>query len=84
MLIAVSTDGKDLSGAVSQRFETCRYLLIVETDDMSVETVENDGVKNLAGRIVDRTARPSSPEPLHRRFSISSPTHVSRGTAEPA
>lgn len=43
MLIAVSADGKDLSSAVSQKFDSCRWLLLVETDNMSVTTVENDG-----------------------------------------
>lgn len=43
MLIAVSADGGDLSSAVSQNFNTCRFLLLVETDTMTVTTFENEG-----------------------------------------
>lgn len=55
MLIAVSADGKDLSGAVSERFEECRYLLMIETDAMSCEAIEKTGdALALARTIVDR------------------------------
>lgn len=52
MLIAVSADGQDLSGAVSETFEACRYLLIVETDTMSFEAVANTGAEALADTVV--------------------------------
>jgi predicted Fe-Mo cluster-binding NifX family protein len=49
MLTAVSADGKELSCAVSEHFEACPYLLIIETDDLaakteikSVQVLEND------------------------------------------
>jgi predicted Fe-Mo cluster-binding NifX family protein len=55
MLVAVSADGKDLSGAVSEKFETCRYLLIVETDDMSFDVFKNaEDAESLAGTVVGR------------------------------
>jgi predicted Fe-Mo cluster-binding NifX family protein len=55
MLIAVSADGSDLSGAVSGKFETCRSLFIIETDDMSFDAYENTGdAERLAAVIVDR------------------------------
>jgi predicted Fe-Mo cluster-binding NifX family protein len=55
MLIAVSADGNRLSSAVSKNFETCRFLLIVETDTMAFDAEENGGdAALLAGRIVDR------------------------------
>ncbi len=43
MLIAVSADGRDLSSAVSQKFDACLYLLLIETDNMTITTVENEG-----------------------------------------
>ena len=43
MLIAVSAEGQDLTSAVSQKFDSCRFLLLVETDNMTVSTVGNDG-----------------------------------------
>lgn len=46
MLIAVSADGQELSSAVSENFESCRWLLIVETDTMAVEAVRNTGKSN--------------------------------------
>lgn len=55
MLIAVSADGKDLSGVVSEKFEESRYLLMIETDAMSCEAIEKKGdALALARIIVDR------------------------------
>lgn len=41
MKIAISADGKDLESTIHERFGRCPYFLIVETDDLSVETLEN-------------------------------------------
>ena len=41
MKIAISADGKDLESTIHERFGRCPYFLIVETDDMRVEAVEN-------------------------------------------
>ncbi|SHI23384.1 Predicted Fe-Mo cluster-binding protein, NifX family [Sporobacter termitidis DSM 10068] len=55
MLIAVSADGQRLSSAVSQNFESCRFLLFVETDTMSYEAIEHGGdAAALADKIVGR------------------------------
>ena len=54
MLIAVTADGIDLAGAVSERFEICAYLLIVETDTMAVEAFPNEGADSLTDKIVAR------------------------------
>ncbi len=43
MLIAVTANGRALDSAVSAKFETCIFLLIVETDDMRFEVFENPG-----------------------------------------
>lgn len=55
MLIAVSAEGRDLSSPVSPKFESCRWLLMIETDSMTIEAVESigDGAA-LAGIIVER------------------------------
>ncbi len=42
MKIAISADGKSMDATVYERFGRCPYFLIVETDDMHVEVVEND------------------------------------------
>lgn len=41
MNIAVACDGKSLSDRVSDHFGSCRYLLIVDMDTMSVKAIEN-------------------------------------------
>jgi predicted Fe-Mo cluster-binding NifX family protein len=41
MKIAVSTNGKDLESTIDERFGRCRYFLIIETDNMRYEVVEN-------------------------------------------
>ena len=42
MKIAVSSMGKDLDAPIDQRFGRCPFFIIVETEDMSFETVQND------------------------------------------
>lgn len=55
MLIAAGAEGCSLDSAVSEKFENCRCLLIVETDDMSFESIEKtEGALTLAERIVER------------------------------
>jgi predicted Fe-Mo cluster-binding NifX family protein len=57
MLIAVSAGGRETLSAVSKKFETCRWLLFVETDNMSIEAVRNDqekGPEALAKMVVER------------------------------
>jgi predicted Fe-Mo cluster-binding NifX family protein len=54
MLIAITADGKDLSGAVSEQFETCLYLLLVETESGTVEAVASDGADRLADIMIER------------------------------
>ena len=64
MLIAVSADGNELNAAVSAKFEACRWLLFIETDDLapqtkitSVEAVENKTPTDelaVAARIIGR------------------------------
>ncbi|MBC2711823.1 MAG: NifB/NifX family molybdenum-iron cluster-binding protein [Desulfosarcina sp.] len=41
MKVAVSATGKNLESSIDERFGRCRYFIIVETDDMSYEVVEN-------------------------------------------
>lgn len=55
MLIAVSAEGWELSSAVSEKFESCRWLLLIETDTMAIEAIENNGEgEALAEKIIDR------------------------------
>jgi predicted Fe-Mo cluster-binding NifX family protein len=41
MKIALSATGKNLNSSIDERFGRCRYYLIVETNDMSHEALEN-------------------------------------------
>ena len=42
MKIVVSSSGKDLDSQIDPRFGRCAYFVIVNTDDMSFETFENE------------------------------------------
>lgn len=58
MKIAVTADGKTLNNIVSQEFEKCLYLLIVNIDDLSIKVIKNDDLsagssgENLASEIL--------------------------------
>ena len=41
MKVAISANGKNLASSIDERFGRCRYFLIVETDDMSFDVLEN-------------------------------------------
>ncbi len=41
MKIAVSAAGKDLESTIDERFGRCRYFIILETENMSYEVIEN-------------------------------------------
>ena len=57
MLIAISAEGKELSSRVSEKFESCKCILIINTDTMAVEAIQNPedphGI-SLAKQIVHR------------------------------
>ena len=42
MFIAVTSEGKDLESQVSEKFESCKYLLIVEMENLNVEVIINN------------------------------------------
>jgi len=42
MKIAISSSGQDMDSAIDPRFGRCAYFLIVETDDMSFEVLDNE------------------------------------------
>lgn len=41
MKIAISATGQNLESIIDERFGRCRYYIILETDDMSYEVIEN-------------------------------------------
>lgn len=41
MKVAVSSTGSDLTATIDERFGRCRYLLLIDTDNMACETIEN-------------------------------------------
>lgn len=42
MYIAVAAEGNDLKDEVSQRFGSCKYLLVVNMSDLSVNAIQNE------------------------------------------
>jgi len=44
MKIAVSSTGTDLNSEIDPRFGRCAYFIIVNTDDMSFEAIENESM----------------------------------------
>ena len=44
MKIAISSTGKDLDSKIDPKFGRCPYYIIVETDDMSFEALDNESV----------------------------------------
>jgi predicted Fe-Mo cluster-binding NifX family protein len=51
MKIAVASKGKNISSPVGDRFGRCPYFLVLDTESMTTETIENPGQKekNAAG-----------------------------------
>lgn len=45
--IALTTKGKTLESKVSKHFRTCAYLLVVETNDLSITIFPNDNDENI-------------------------------------
>ncbi|MBC3803174.1 hypothetical protein GH808_01780 [Acetobacterium fimetarium] len=55
MYLAMTMDGKTLASNVSSQFETCSYLLVVDTKDLSVKAIENKSdlsEENLAQKVI--------------------------------
>ncbi len=42
MKIAISATGQNLEATIDERFGRCQYFIILETDDMSYEVIENN------------------------------------------
>ncbi|MDR3540893.1 MAG: NifB/NifX family molybdenum-iron cluster-binding protein [Desulfosporosinus sp.] len=59
MNIAVAADGKSLESQVSERFELCSYMLIVNMDDLTVNAINKDELlgtsleENLAQKVLE-------------------------------
>ncbi len=44
MKVALSSSGKDLDSPIDPRFGRCAYFLIIETDDMNFESIDNENI----------------------------------------
>ena len=56
MFIAITADDRSLEGLVSEEFISCRYLLIVDMDNMEFKAIENKGDpfgENLSRKITE-------------------------------
>jgi predicted Fe-Mo cluster-binding NifX family protein len=56
MFLAITMDGETLESNVSQRFEGCKYLLVVNTSDLSVIAIKNSddfSAESLAQKIIE-------------------------------
>ena len=49
MKVAVSSSGQDLGSRIDPRFGRCAYFLMVETDDMSFEVIDNESASLSGG-----------------------------------
>ena len=49
MKIAVSTTGKDLNSQLDPRFGRCRYFILIDSESMNFEIVENEGLMASGG-----------------------------------
>jgi predicted Fe-Mo cluster-binding NifX family protein len=49
MKVAISANGKNLESSIDERFGRCRYFVIVETEDLSYDVVENTYADLLTG-----------------------------------
>lgn len=49
MKIAVTSLGKDLDSTIDPCFGRCQYFMIVETDDMSFDVFDNEGLTSNQG-----------------------------------
>lgn len=56
MRVAISATGRTLDAAVDPRFGRCSVLVLVETDDMSFEAIDNDS-SSLGGGAGIQTAQ---------------------------
>ena len=45
MKIAISATGQNLEATIDERFGRCQYFIILETDDMSYEVIENNNAE---------------------------------------
>ena len=82
MVIAIASDGKTLETSVSQHFESCNYLLIVDTSDMSIQAIENESDFSgeiLAKKIIDFNCEGIITGELNRgEFDILADAYVTR------
>ena len=49
MKIAVSAMGKDLNAQIDPRFGRCQYFIIVDSDTMEFEAIENPNINAMGG-----------------------------------
>ena len=54
MIVAVSATGKDLNSQVDPRFGRCQNFLIVNTDTMEFEAIENPNINASGGAGIQR------------------------------
>jgi predicted Fe-Mo cluster-binding NifX family protein len=49
MKIAISSMGKDLNAQIDPRFGRCQYFIVVDSDTMEFEAIENPNISAMGG-----------------------------------
>ena len=49
MKICITAEGNNLDSKVDPRFGRCRYFIIVDTDTLSLEAIENPNIESMGG-----------------------------------
>ncbi|MGV8906375.1 MAG: NifB/NifX family molybdenum-iron cluster-binding protein [Acetobacterium sp.] len=82
MIIAVASEGKTLANDVSEHFNCCHYLLVVDTSDLSIQAIENESAftgETLAKKVLDFNCEGTITGELNRsEFDILADAYITR------
>lgn len=78
MNIAVAANGDNIDSLVSEQFEKCLFLLIINTDDLNFKAIKNDGF-NLVDEVLKNNCEAIiTGKILSKEFDILADAYVTR------